>query len=587
MLKLRNIGNLKQLLFILLMGVGANLCAQESNSLSAWKSRVIDPVGHPQVQLAQQVFSRLLRTWRAYRVEPRLAVVRSDRGLWAASLENGDILLSESALTFIAQFPRSQQRHLLAFIFAHEIAHQQANDLWHYQFFRLDDTQGSNQTFVALQQLEQAAIAAKEAQADYDALLIMAAVGFDPIQVYAHNQFLRAWVTQNQKLDCIETDVKHSLCQIAQDRSQRLASQWQYVLQQSSIYELGLYSFALGDYQQAIQYFQSHTQTTVSPILFNMIGLSHLLIAQSALAEQSNNMRQPHFPLMVYNNTQSESVQIAKRSATLSEEDIQQHLDKSIESFERAIQVWPDFANAYLNLVYAYVLQKNAAMAQGVLIGKFKKRFEQSADIELMQAIIDMGNGRLNQALARLEKLKPKQTKSIFPAQALQASVYENINRILQQQKQSDQLTQLWQTMFEQQRDNGNLLLFRQAQHYLLGNNPMHRQRAMQPIKRTLTKPQHAQIWFGGEALKVEWADDGNKTIYQSNGQVLLEHVVNQNYSAGIRIGDRADRLFKQFGDPAQVFYTRLGYYYAYPQQGLLFYLQDDQLMSWTYYRAN
>jgi Zn-dependent protease with chaperone function len=112
-----------------------------SQSITYWKPQVIAPENSTDVALAHAVFEVLLRTWDSARVEPNLYVVKSSSGPWAASLADGNILLSQNAIEVSKKYGKQYTEHLLAFILGHELAHQRAEDLWHQRFLRLAGSQ--------------------------------------------------------------------------------------------------------------------------------------------------------------------------------------------------------------------------------------------------------------------------------------------------------------------------------------------------------------------------------------------------------------------------------------------------------------
>ena len=110
-------------------------------SFNYWKPFVIQAKDDKAVAIAHRVFDALLRTWDDGRISPKLNIVKSDSGPWAASLEDGNILLSHDVLNFTRTNQPKKFEHRLAFILAHELAHQRSNDLWHRKFFRLAGSQ--------------------------------------------------------------------------------------------------------------------------------------------------------------------------------------------------------------------------------------------------------------------------------------------------------------------------------------------------------------------------------------------------------------------------------------------------------------
>ena len=110
-------------------------------SITYWKDHTLNPDKEPLVKQTHDIFSVLLRAWDSSRIEPGLYVVNSTAGAWAASLADGNILLSRQAIEICMRYGKQRGEQLLAFVLAHELAHQRANDLWHQRFFRMVGTQ--------------------------------------------------------------------------------------------------------------------------------------------------------------------------------------------------------------------------------------------------------------------------------------------------------------------------------------------------------------------------------------------------------------------------------------------------------------
>ena len=197
-----------ELLAALILSVGLSPISQGTSlapptdptqSITYWKPHTISPRHDALVQKAQSIFTVLLRAWDSSRLEPSLYVVESAAGPWAASLADGNILLSKAAIETCLNFGADRAEHLLAFILAHELAHQRADDLWHQRFFRLVGNQSPEAAKKMLRGLQLddklvANIEQKEAQADHDGLIMMASVGYDPYQILDKKDFFTAWV---------------------------------------------------------------------------------------------------------------------------------------------------------------------------------------------------------------------------------------------------------------------------------------------------------------------------------------------------------------------------------------------------------
>ena len=256
-------------------------------SITYWKKYILDDE-RDLVQQSQQIFSVLLRAWDQSRIEPGLYVVESDAGAWAASLADGNILLSKQAIETCYSFGGQRGEHLLAFVLAHELAHQRSDDLWHQRFFRMLVSQSaeSQKTMIAgldlnselITQLEQ-----KEAQADHDGLVLMSSVGFDAHQVVNDKDFFTLWVENIWQQNCADNTIHNShydACKQAQARALRTQTQLETVATQSMLYDLGVEKFVAGDYLQAREYFSIYGRDYPGRAIISAIGLSYFAQAQ-------------------------------------------------------------------------------------------------------------------------------------------------------------------------------------------------------------------------------------------------------------------------------------------------------------------
>ena len=205
-MKMHTYDLLAALFIILATGGISSVCAKPlappndpNQSITYWKPYTIPAAKDPLVAQTQEVFAVLLRAWNSSHLEPSLYVVNSAAGPWAASLADGNILLSRAAIETCMSFGKDRAEHLLAFILAHELAHQRSDDLWHQRFFRLIGNHAPDIKQKMLQGLQLNGqlwtdVAQKEAQADYDSLIMMSSEGYDPYQILDKRIFSpRGW----------------------------------------------------------------------------------------------------------------------------------------------------------------------------------------------------------------------------------------------------------------------------------------------------------------------------------------------------------------------------------------------------------
>src|SRR5262245_5761657 len=119
---------------------GSAATAQPRERLEYWRTKYQEftPTADPRVARAHAIFRRLVEVaGRRAGVVPRLLIIASDPWDLALpiALPDGGIVLSKGVLEISYRDPaRGDDR--LAFMLAHEIAHQLNDDFWHLRFFQ-------------------------------------------------------------------------------------------------------------------------------------------------------------------------------------------------------------------------------------------------------------------------------------------------------------------------------------------------------------------------------------------------------------------------------------------------------------------
>jgi len=591
-------------------------------SITYWKKYTLDE-NNPMVERSQQVFSVLLRAWDQSRIEPGLYVVESEAGAWAASLADGNILLSKQAIETSFSFGQQRGEHLLAFILAHELAHQRADDLWHQRFFRMIGTHSaeSQEKMMAgleldsemLTQLEQ-----KEAQADHDGLVLMSSVGFDPHQIVADKDFFTLWVENIWNQSCIEEDTKNNIyhaCKQAQARALRTQAQLKTVATQSMLYELGVQEFVAGNYEQARNYFTIYGRDYPGRAIISAIGLSYFAqaqdIQQQLIELEPDNNVNFYYPMILdaqIGNSESQVLLNTKRANTNSlikklQKQKMSLLNQAIDQFEKAIRLAPDYQRSYILLASAHLLANNSYRVRGVLQGQYLPRFGKDDSVDMLLALTSNIEGNVDLSIRLLNKqvetLNNKQVVSSLPDNVLRYSVFYNLAELYKSIGKTEQSKNVWMNLAQLSKKNGDTLLFRLAlNHINQGKNAVLAQQLQQAPsvngKRLGDKirqdNQQSALWIDGERYQI-LIDKNSRYITQNDGTLISAW---QNNVAGqvghigdkLKLGDSADRPFKTLGIPDRRLNMTSGEYLAYDDYGLAVRISNNQVKGWFLYDA-
>jgi tetratricopeptide (TPR) repeat protein len=607
-----------------------------SQSIVYWKPHTISASKDPLVAEAQSVFSVLLRAWDSARIEPVLYIVDSTAGPWAASLSDGNILMSRDAIVTVKKFGAQRSKHLLAFILAHELAHQRSDDLWHQRFFRLVGTQNAktknkilNKLNINKHYLEN--VAEKEIQADHDSLLMMNSVGYDPYQVLDkinRGDFFTKWVENIWKDSCklqSGTSKIANLCDQAKSRALRARLQLTNVATQSMLYDLGVQSFAANDFINARRYFTAYGRDNTNRVILSAIGQSYFAEALSMKKNlfKQYSLKQPDFYYPILLDASSDVLssllnkeQNTTRSSTESivnkiKKKIHLKVERSIEYYEKAIRLEPTYANTYLLLAYSYLLDGNSYMVRGVIQGKYLPKFGNDSAAEMILAMTNSIEGNQSKARIKFDKLiktvksNRLQVKSLSPDLVLY-SVYHNSSALYDFVGEPDKAKQQWQELAKISKKSGNSMLFQMALSQLkpsLALNQLNSEIQTAPTingmrlkdkfsAKKLSRQPHKinDLWLEGELHHVYRFDDGSRYIigpdqkimsaWQDYGELYLSGSKNSQIAGNVT----ADRPLKKFGIPDRRLHLMSGDYLAYDKYGMAIHIVENKVAGWFLY---
>ncbi len=603
-------------------------------SITYWKKYILDD-DRDLVQQSQQIFSVLLRAWDQSRIEPGLYVVESDAGAWAASLADGNILLSKQAIETCYSFGGQRGEHLLAFVLAHELAHQRSDDLWHQRFFRMLGSQSaeSQKTMIAgldfnselITQLEQ-----KEAQADHDGLVLMSSVGFDAHQVVNDKDFFTLWVENIWQQNCTDNTIHNShydACKQAQARALRTQTQLETVATQSMLYDLGVEKFVAGDYLQAREYFTIYGRDYPGRAIISAIGLSYFAQAQdiqkqliklkASLSDNTGSQQLDfYYPMILDAQVSDTATRLSagsKRADTKSmitklQKQKTSLLDQSISQFEKAIRLAPEYRQTYLLLASSHLLANNSYRVRGVLQGQYIKKFGNDNAVDMLLALTMAIEGDTDQAIKELERLSLTSTinknSSVLAENILRYSVTYNLAELYDSVDRSAEAIKAWMKLAQLSQKNGDTFLFRLAvSHIEPKNHKILRQNLQQAptiegnrlgdtmlLAKTANK-NRAELWIDGERYQI-LIDKNSRYITQDDGTLISARQTNSETKAitsddKLHIGDSADRPFKTLGIPDRRLNLTSGEYLAYDDYGLAVRISNDQVRGWFLYETD
>ena len=588
---------------------------KSEESITYWKTFEILPDEDPKVRETHRIFERLLLGWEETRIAPTLHVVRSDKGPWAASLDDGTILLSRESIDICWRNSSKGEADRLAFVLAHELAHQRADHLWHRRFFRLAGQEpprvrGRMLGGISMDQLEVVDLEAKEIQADREGLLLMAMVGFDPLAVAGEDsRFFFEWIESIWGESCKE-GADDGDCAKARSRFDRARTNWQGVARQSILFDLGVQAYMAGEYEKARRFFTTYGREFPHREIHNNIGLTYIaqvLVSRKQLISKGVSAG-PEFvypfvfdeqPLAKFRKDGSRYTEgtrggVDPETARLQKE-IEKYLNEAALSFERAIKIDPAHRQSYWNLASTYLLSGNAPLAYGVIAGNYVKRFGEDSTSTMLLGISAYMDGQTEKARSLLEGAVSKATGQPALHARMNLAVY--IGAAGDQEREQVE----WKRLADMGRKTGDEDLFRIALKRMgrevetdspsgvAGIEKIHDYR---PGQRLTTVPADAmnsiggEVWIEGERIQVYQFGYGAGMAVDSNRNViaLWQGEGNATTAKGIKIHDDAARLGRTYGVPTRRAETLRGDYRAYDDYQIAFRVIDEKIGGWFLY---
>jgi len=590
-----------------------------SQSIRYWRPHQVQSTDNLNVAIAQGVFEKLARIWNSSssRIPPALAIVRSDDGPWAASLEDGNILLSEKALEISLM---SGNKNQLAFILAHELAHQKDNDVWDIKYLRLtgvklrDESNMPTDLSLEISKYNNEKIIgldSREIRADEQAVVLMSMVGFDPFDVIRGKSFFVSWAEKSWRMQCGQTGKISSVCQQAKMRTSVTIKKLEDIARKATIFDLATQAYVAGDYQKARNLYVEYEKSFPGHIVHDNIGLTYIMESLNYMSRLRKIDRDnaSHYLFPVYLNTQtafnSDNAGGLTRGVDKSEVElsdltefnlmVERMLNQAASYFITAITINPDYKPAYQHLTILFILQNKMMSAKAQLEDNYKIKFGEDDMYLFLSGLVFAVENKKERAVGVFKKLLSRRT--LRGANVLYAASY-NLAYIYRFQKNFVLEKNVWRNLIKRSQEVNDSTLFRLALRQLKPNQKLRRANGrlksmvdnltigdtFQETKNSLSS---YELWMSGELFNVFEMQDGKHVVTDS--RLIVQHVWQETAEKraeiiGVFQGDSSDRPLKLLGVPQRQTATQQGLYLSYDDYGLAFNIVDDKVSGWFVY---
>ena len=344
------------------------------------------PVTGYKYEVANRVFTALLKARGDFRLQaPALVMNTRERYVAWMDPDNIQIGLEEKAYNICMSFGKDSLNALAALL-SHELTHYYEKHDWSRHFVRENE---DLETAHELERLEEGL--KQEAQADYLGGFLALSVGY---HTYGIMPTLLKKVYQSYGLP----DRLPGYPPL-QDRLTMVEGAMHRLEELSVMYELGNLLTVMGNYEAAATYYRSILQSYQSREIYNNAGANTLLAALSYFGPTEMPYvlpieLDPETRMTGSKNVEAE--RLKKRKVLL---------DDAVKLFAQAVALDADYAPAYLNYACALALLKEYEDA-AFWLKKGQKRSRQpqlSADLKVMEALLEAMQGNREQAVAGLE----------------------------------------------------------------------------------------------------------------------------------------------------------------------------------------
>ena len=543
----------------------------------------------PRIRRAYQIFESVLDVAdKPAAVRPSLHIFADLKGLCALSLPNGPIVLSTDVLDFCYRDEQYAEGRL-AFVLAHEIAHQVGGDWWHYNFFMatktLEETGNSamrDALWARAQRTDERK--EKEQKADDYGILYAALAGFPVVPMIAEDDnFIGEWIVEAKPTEELKAHYPS-----AEERIAALRARLQHVVDRLALFEVGNRCYQTGYYQEAIEAFKTFATDFPSREVFNNLGLSYY---QEALLTSPSPRR---FKKSIQADPLSRASEVALALAQRGGP--QEILERAIECFEEAVRRDPHYKIAHNNLGCALDLKDPYAA-----IGHFNTAL--GMDSTYKEAYNNRGISLLK--IGQREKAAEDLIRASRLGSTYGDPLY-NLGLIYWEAGDTVRARETWEKYvrchpkgFWADRVRGYLGITSQKAQSIL---PSERRERVGGI--AVDELDDVDVRLGSEAYELNTFTTERRRIvvrdvlYQGfkiitwepiqglrggspGGLIVAEESYEGTSALGIGIGTSVQELRERYGPPDRIERTTVGHTYIYLAQGILFDLVEDAVRSW------
>jgi len=570
------------------------------------------PENDPRAGRAQTVFARVLQAAGTRSgLVPRLFIAKntSPPPPPAIAIQDGGIVISERMLDVCYREPGLGDDRL-AYILAHEIAHQLKNDFWPVTFFQAVELSRANdpKNAAALEAvkkelaLDKQAAAAdqrrKELEADEMGVVFASMAGFDTRAVVMEDDKVNLFRYVETYLDPanvqgVTTDASHPT---ADARAAAVRARLEKVLDALDLFDTGLLFYRTGDHESAAALFAEFLRDYPGREVYHDLAASHHQLALKAYRDWKKGQDFP-FELVLTAEEATRARTLRLRGAGPDPESrFREEIGKAVQYYRQALALDPAFWPAANNLGCALLLLDNAYEAVGIL---------QQASRTVPGSPLLLNNLGVAFALAENGPKAKEKLQAALTADPGSAAPLFNLGLIASLENDQAGAKKHWEAYLQKAPASPRAPEIRQK----TGGGP-----AAPP--EVPGQPAAAAENVSGlttdsydDEIPAAWGEPAKKKalLGEEDGFVLrtyasgIQVVSRQDQvlriaavapykgktAAGLSLGASAQDLTGLYGRPASVMLSNPGEAWVYPERGIAFVLLEGRVVSWILFKRS
>jgi len=588
------------LLFSFIAGASEN----PKERIDFWQKNYqeLQPDQDPRAKRAHEIFSRLLNAaGKRPGVVPRLFIVKSDSPYipLAFALPDGGIIISKKVLDICYKDPEKGPDRL-AFILAHEIAHQLKDDFWHLKFFQavdLSKEKGSQQEGILKEVREIAGLTdkvlAKELQADEYGIIYASMAGFNTSAIVTEDDKTNFFEYFYKSLDPenIKDAPKDSTHPSPKQRAETVKARLKQVLEKVELFNLGVVFYQSGDYQRAILFFSEFLRFFPSREVYHNLATSHHQLSLKYYQEWKGDEKALPFKLSLAIDPETRASKITLRGrggvSKSPEELFKEHIEKAIGYYEIALSQDPSYLLSHNNLGCALLIKGEAeeAIARFKKALKLKSNFKEALNNLGVALFYDEKTNKAKEALTEANKLDPTYDAPLF-----------NLGKIAYEGKKEDEAKKYWSAYLKLDPSSP-------WAHAISKTIPLDiDKQALAPGKKAAEAVLGLKIGAYDDEIPKDWKKLHGKDfglgekpyrLYTYNNRVRtlsqkdeIKLIITLDgfkgkTEKGILVGSAQKDIFSAYGSPTKILDMTQGSCWVYDSQGIVFQLRDGKIVSW------